>query len=1120
MLKSHKSKHPLVRDGQSQNQRFLEALDPSYPKIDDLTIEDWLGFAYEFAKEINYFDANSPYTINGDWSSFMDKNNHLDIMSRIKAEDGYLEPHLALFVSFLYLLQHVQDDLNRIPKRHLDFYYNRVLHLKNQDFTPDRVHVVFQLAKKVNEQVLIPEGTLLDAGKDDNGDPIYFKTLNDNFIGTAQVSHIYSVHSKYDVNGFEYPKVATAANSKDGLGEEPVEDGETWKAFGHGDLPHADLGFAIACENLFLQEGKRTILLKLYLNFNSYLTDGLADLINDSFLEQGPFNIYLTGENGWLGPYGTKDRVVIEGTEHKSGFFKGTTSEDNYLNLIIQLDEDTPPILPYDSKVYQDKVKFETDYPILQIRLDHEGIEEDGVRDYLYNLLRNTYVSTIKLKVAVNGMKDLSVENDQGRLDASKPFMPFGSFPKIGSNFYVGSDEVFNKELATANIDVKWQGIEEDSLSEVYRAYYNNHITKPESYDVENGSSSNGGGRIVSSNSHFQVTTFVEGYDSNANRKLFDSSDARNEQNIELIQSETTQVSSSSQVGHVPWAKGFYEYYHYVHKETYQPVKGNNLNFSASTRKGFAKLTLQNSFLHEIYPPLYAMAMMKNAELFNTVDYTIPGTPYTPVIEKIGLNYISKEYSTNINSKEEKDFRESNIQFFHLDAFGLRQEHGYLRSEYMAEPKLNEVTLIPSYEHQGSLLIGLENMTKGESINIFFQIAEETIDPLVNRENIAVEWSVLSRNYWVGITDQNILQDSTNHLLNSGIVSLVIPKDLNMENTLLDSSFTWLRATIVVADKYRNTTAYQSILLNDAKVEAVGEFVAIHTHGLEAELSSENYVKRISAETIGRMVNRSAKVKGVYQPYDSFGGQADENDIQFYTRVSERLKHKKRAVQITDYEQIILEQFPDIFQVKCLSHSSTAQHDQPINKDECWNHNNKDSFLAGGYVTCLVIPDLKNKNVNNKIYPRAPLSLLKEIQDHINQLNSFFVTFNAENPTFEEVQFELEVSFRTIGNFEYYKNKLEEDILQHLTPWAFEQDQTIRFGSAIYRSAMIHFIEQLEYVDYLGGFRMHHFDVDGIKTENQEVIHTKSDRSIIVPVNSNSLIQKGHIIKEADSECS
>ncbi|XHR92398.1 hypothetical protein ACFJIV_18800 [Mucilaginibacter sp. UC70_90] len=178
-------KNPLQRDGSSQSQRFLKALDPAYAPIEELGMEDWLKFAAAYADKINYYtlkDSNYPQ---GDWKPFFirDKKALQDFLKQVEVKmqnaglgfpdssiKSDVEPHLALFMCFIMLLQHSEDALNQFTGRHLDFYFKRVLQLRNRPEVPDKVHAIFELARNLTG-FLLPEGTPLDAGKDKSPKP-------------------------------------------------------------------------------------------------------------------------------------------------------------------------------------------------------------------------------------------------------------------------------------------------------------------------------------------------------------------------------------------------------------------------------------------------------------------------------------------------------------------------------------------------------------------------------------------------------------------------------------------------------------------------------------------------------------------------------------------------------------------------------------------------------------------------------------------------------------------------------------------------------------------------------------------------------------------------------------
>ena len=54
------------------------------------------------------------------------------------------------------------------------------------------------------------------------------------------------------------------------------------------------------------------------------------------------------------------------------------------------------------------------------------------------------------------------------------------------------------------------------------------------------------------------------------------------------------------------------------------------------------------------------------------------------------------------------------------------------------------------------------------------------------------------------------------------------------------------------------------------------------------------------------------------------------------------------------------------------------------------------------------------------------------------------------------------------------KNNFKKDIAKYLAPWAFDNNQGITFGNALYESEVIYYIENLDYVDFVNSFEMRH----------------------------------------------
>ncbi len=129
-------------------------------------------------------------------------------------------------------------------------------------------------------------------------------------------------------------------------------------------------------------------------------------------------------------------------------------------------------------------------------------------------------------------------------------------------------------------------------------------------------------------------------------------------------------------------------------------------------------------------------------------------------------------------------------------------------------------------------------------------------------------------------------------------------------------------------------------------------------------------------------------------------------------RVSERLRHKHRAVTVSDYERLVLENYPQIHKVKCISHTGIITGK---------NNNKKYSETLPGNVTMVTMPDLINNTAANPLRPYTSIGLLTEMQTYLQNLNTPFVVSNLNNqqlnrlhvtnPQFEEVQFDFAVTF-------------------------------------------------------------------------------------------------------------
>jgi hypothetical protein len=100
--------------------------------------------------------------------------------------------------------------------------------------------------------------------------------------------------------------------------------------------------------------------------------------------------------------------------------------------------------------------------------------------------------------------------------------------------------------------------------------------------------------------------------------------------------------------------------------------------------------------------------------------------------------------------------------------------------------------------------------------------------------------------------------------------------------------------------------------------KAAGKMKSISTQVLTATLQYEEgqdeYLEKpLEAFKIEMAEENLSGIQAITQPLKSFNGIPTEKLNEFYVRVSERLKHKQRAITPWDYEHLVLEKSPQIY---------------------------------------------------------------------------------------------------------------------------------------------------------------------------------------------------------------
>lgn len=919
-----------------------------------------------------------------------------------------VQPHISLFIAFLRLFRHAQESLNGLVKKQLDFYYEKVLALQPAPARPDSVHLIFTLAKNFEPQ-LVEKGAQLFAGKDANGRPLMYETVRDWVVTQAKLEDMRSFYLPESIYSFNYNEFTQyTENLKTLMGKNyalPLGN-EGSRAFSDkAELPEEEVGFVIASPQLLLQEGKRLIKVEI--------KGANAAILTKEILE-----VRLSEKKGW-----NKEPIAIGGAVGVVDFFTEVVTLDPPTSVLpllpttevawfdfavsgttatlhVFLPKDFPPVVPIEGSAM-------TPWPALKITLKKDSLKAIGA-DYKNLVIASSSDSgkAFEISVRAEGVsKNLILQTDQGVFNGTQQVMPFGPTAPKGSRFYVGFAEAFMKKLDRVVLKPNWVEPLPGSATGTTRlaSHYTNYgLTPSAALKIE----------LLNGNEWKKPVIIDDGEETEID---YEDLDFYTDENI--VVSNQLPIRDKEQDYQL---------------ERYDPT----------VKRGFMRLTFDGDLLHEEYANVLAVGLTASG-----VEYAdLPKPPYTPTFNSIELDYIS------FGQVLDKDVD----QFFYLHPFG-----GYEQAS--REEAFGQVTLFKDFiganNQRGHLYLGFSQLEGGSSLSLLVQTAEGS-EKKATVDAPQLLWSYLKKNNtWENIPPDKVLLDSTRGFTRSGIVQLGIPEDLSSEgNTLLNPALRWLRVS-----------AIEQLINPESRTAALPDLTYLHAQVIEARFADINgneyghLGEGLPENTISKLALSRSAVKKIEQPFKSFDGRKPEAEgMAFYQRVSERLRHRDRAVTVWDYEHLLLEEYPNIATAKCIPH--TQYRLVPA------------SELAPGSVTVAVIPDLNKRSGASLEQPRFPKGDLDDMRDFLLERATFFLgvyesqaepSLHVINAQYEPLSLLVNVNFKKeVLDIAFYTIQLAKDLQAFLSPW-LNGGAAPAFGQNLRRSRLIQFIEQLTYIDYV-----------------------------------------------------
>ena len=394
---------------------------------------------------------------------------------QISATPENLRPHFALYLNFIKQFRLAQIELNKLPERHLDYYYRIVLRQAPAPAIPDRVYVAFEKVPGEG-RLTLPVGAALNAGTDASGRPMTYQTERALSMGDAAIEARAVVYltNPSGATGDGPPQfcgfyAAPVANSTDGLGAPLPSTSSAWTTFGEDQaalppsartMPDGAVGFAISSPTLELMDGERAITLEVTFQENPSRPQPAISL-NRAYCR-----VSYSGPDGWV--------EVVPSQIRTYRLVVGDAGQPVQLSLRIRLRHGAPACVNFNPKKLEGNLDPAS--PALRVLFLNPLFPLAGANDPAakYNAaFRTARALRVRITTCVFGNENLVLENQGGLVAAGKPFPIFGAQPVPGNYLLVGKAEAFRKRLDLVKLVLRWQNLPQgpNGLADYYQVF-------------------------------------------------------------------------------------------------------------------------------------------------------------------------------------------------------------------------------------------------------------------------------------------------------------------------------------------------------------------------------------------------------------------------------------------------------------------------------------------------------------------------------------------------------------------------------------------------------------------------------------------------------------------------
>ncbi|MFW7226969.1 MULTISPECIES: hypothetical protein [unclassified Serratia (in: enterobacteria)] len=353
------------------------------------------------------------------------------------------------------------------------------------------------------------------------------------------------------------------------------------------------------------------------------------------------------------------------------------------------------------------------------------------------------------------------------------------------------------------------------------------------------------------------------------------------------------------------------------------------------------------------------------------------------------------------------------------------------------------------------------------------------------KDTLSVYWSVrasfaldLTWWYWNESAQwaslEAVVQDDTMGLSVSNLWRARLPDDIQQGGggLQLDAGYYWIKGTLPEGSlpPSESMPRLQAVLANAMTA----------TLDQEQDIDDRHFTQALPANTITQLVTPVSAISNISQPLPSVGGQPREPEPAMLQRAATRIGHRHRAITWSNMRSLLMEQYPQIFDVR-FPDVDTLSH-----------------LPAPEEQMLMVIPDSRYCDNDDALRPALSEGRLTGMAQWLTQYTSLWAKPALSNPKYTDVRACYQVTFVAGINPDYGYRQLAAQLQQEYMPWACDLQQAVTPGNKVDYYQLLATLQLSPLVQSVNALVLIHQTEAGTSEETQNTVTAKYDEVLIL----------------------